>query len=250
MQNRHSRILLRALLRGRMREMRRKPDVPKERVPVKECLNGPARITSKELAPTHSVKKWHPPECLFYKSESGCRFGDMCSYARRQAEEQPSKRSKKNGDKSAVALLKKNEHHHRIGRPVVNAYSSNTRQWGCVFQDMEPPKSSSILRKSSDIRKPIRCVKFTKAVVRHANTRDQNPSLVMICPGDAHQRNPNTPIFEGRSQEETEWQERCARDAARRLAKKYPKIRGEKKAAFFSSSEKRCLPAPSNLKPE
>ena len=36
--------------------MRREPEVPEERVPVVECLNGPARITSKELATTHSVK--------------------------------------------------------------------------------------------------------------------------------------------------------------------------------------------------
>ena len=43
---------------------------------------------------------------------------------------------------------------------------------------------SLILQKSSNIRKPIRCVHFTKAVVRHANIRDQNPSLGMICPGD------------------------------------------------------------------
>ena len=54
-QNRHTRILLRALLRGRMREMRREPEVPEARVPVVECLDGPARITSKELAPIHSV---------------------------------------------------------------------------------------------------------------------------------------------------------------------------------------------------
>ena len=52
----HSRIFLRALLRGRMREMRREPEVPEERVPVVECLDGPARITSKELAPIHSVQ--------------------------------------------------------------------------------------------------------------------------------------------------------------------------------------------------
>ena len=83
---------------------------------------------------------------------------------------------------------------------------------------MEPLKSSSILRKSSDIRKPIRSVQFTKAVVRLADIRDQNPSLGMICPGDPHQRNPNAPKFEDRSQEETEWQERCAREAAWRLA--------------------------------
>ena len=109
-------------------------------------------------------EKWHPPECLFYKSENGCRFGEKCSYVHRQVEEQPTKRSKKNGDKSAVAMLKK-ERHQRTGRPVLNAYSSNTRQLGCVFQEMEPSKSSSILRKSSDIREPIRCVKFTKVTI-------------------------------------------------------------------------------------
>ena len=52
-------------------------------------------------------KRWHPPECLFYKTKSGCRFGEKCSYAHRQVDEQPSKRSKKNDDKSAVAMLKK-----------------------------------------------------------------------------------------------------------------------------------------------
>ena len=118
----------------------------------------------------------------------------------------PSKRSKKNGDKSAVAM------------------SKIARQLSCVFQDMEPPKSSSILRKNSNILKPIRCVRFTEAVLRHANIRDQNPSLGMICPGDPHQRNPNAPKFEDRSQEETEWQERCAREAVWRLAKNIRKF--------------------------
>ena len=84
---------------------------------------------------------------------------------------------------------------------------------------MEPPKSSSILRKSSDIRKRIRRVKFTKAVARHADIRDQNLSLGLICPGEPHQRNTNAPTFEDRSQEETEWQMRLAREAAWKLAK-------------------------------
>ena len=60
---------------------------------------------------------------------------------------------KKNDDKSAVAMLKKYELHDRTGQPVVDrdtrresnhgpvgCSSSNTRQFGCVFQDMEPPK--------------------------------------------------------------------------------------------------------------
>ena len=35
--------------------MRREPEVPEEKVPVDECLDGHARIALKELAPIHSV---------------------------------------------------------------------------------------------------------------------------------------------------------------------------------------------------
>ena len=49
--------------------------------------------------------------------------------------------------------------------------SSNARQLGCVFQDMTPPKS--ILRKSTDMQRPIQRVKFTKAIARHTKIRDQ-----------------------------------------------------------------------------
>ena len=55
-QKRHSRIRLRILSCSRVREMRREPEVPEARVPVVECLDGLARITSKELAANHSVK--------------------------------------------------------------------------------------------------------------------------------------------------------------------------------------------------
>ena len=49
----HSLIFLRIFSCGRMREMRREPEVPEGRVPVAGCLNGPSRITWKELAPIH-----------------------------------------------------------------------------------------------------------------------------------------------------------------------------------------------------
>ena len=165
---------------------------------------------------------------LVLQDQECLQMGEKCSYAHRQVDDRPSQRSKKNGDRSAVAMLKKkNERHQRTGRPVLDAYSSSTRQLGCVFEDMEPPKS--ILRKSSDIRKPIRCVKSTKAVVRHADIRDQNPSLGMICPGEPHQRSANAPKFEDRSQEETEWQEQGAREAAWRLAKNILKLKEKMK---------------------
>ena len=209
----------------------RSPSGRMSRLPCKGYLKGTCNNSFCE--------KWHPRECLFYKTKSGCRFGEKCSYAHRQVDEQPIKRSKNNGDKSAVAMLKKDDWqergpvtdqcHDRSGKPDKRSdqklgqksskrRSSDARQLGCVFQDTEPPKSSSILRKSSDIPKPIRRVKFTKAVARRANIRDQNPSLGMICPGEPHQRSPNAPKFEDRSQDETEWQEQGAHEAAWKLA--------------------------------
>ena len=132
MQKRHSRILLRDLPRGRQKNASRTRS-PKGRSPSGRMSRLPCKDYLKGTCTTLFCEKWHHPECLFYKSENGCRFGDKCSYAHRQGDEQPGKRSKKNGDKRAVAMLK------------------ITRQLGCVFQEMEPPKSSSILRKSSDI---------------------------------------------------------------------------------------------------
>ena len=211
---------------------------------------------------------------LVLQDKEWLQIWEKCSYAHRQVDEQPSKRSKKNDDKSAVAMLKKNDWHENVWQPVVNLdknhersgrpdknrdtyhelkrgptgrRSSNARQLGCVFQDMKPPKS--ILRKSSDMQKPIQRVKFTKAIARHTKIRDQNPSLGYICPGEPHQRSPNAPKFEDRSQEETEWQEQGAREAAWKLAKSVLKLKEQERATFFSPSENWCLPA-SNLKPE
>ena len=213
-------------------------------------------------------KRWHPPECLFYKNKNGCRFGEKCSFAHRQVDAQPTKWSKSNNDKSAVALLKKGDWHERgsvtdrshdrsgkpdkrsdkkLGQKSSQRQLSDARQLGCVFQDMTPPKS--VLRKSTDMPKTIQRVKFKKSIARHTKIRDQNPSLGYICPGEPHERSPNAPKFEDRSQDETEWQEQGAREAAWKLAKNVFKLKEHERAAFFSSPENRCLPA-STLKPE
>ena len=97
--------------------------------------------------------------------------------------------------------------------------------------------------------KPIQRVKFTKAIARHSKIRDQNPSLGYICPSEPHERSPNAPKFEDRSQEETEWQEQGARDAAWKLAKNVLNFKGAPTSNIFSPSENRCLPA-STLKPD
>ena len=69
---------------------------------------------------------------------------------------------------------------NKLERRSSQRRSSNARQLGCVFQDMKPPKS--ILRKSTDMQKPIQRVKFMKAIARHTKIRDQNPSLGYILP--------------------------------------------------------------------
>ena len=250
-----------------MSENHRGPEVPEvspsgrmSRWPCKDYLRGTCNNSFCE--------KWHPPECLYYRTKSGCRFGEKCSFAHRQVDEQPTKRSKTNNDRSAVAMLKKGNRQEResvsdachdrtvqpvkrsdnkLGRKSSKRRFSDARQLGCVFQDMTPPKS--ILRKSTDMPKPIQRVKFKKAIARHTKIRDQNPSLGYICPGEPHERSPNAPKFEDRSQEETEWQEQGAREAAWKLAKNVLKLKEHQRATFFSSPENRCLPA-STLKPE
>ena len=99
------------------------------------------------------------------------------------------------------------------------------------------------------MQRPIQRVKCTKAIARHTKIRDQNPSLGCICPGEPHQRSPNAPKFEDRSQEETECKEQSAREAAWKLAKNVLKLKEHEIATFFSPSENSWLPA-SNLKPK
>ena len=240
---------------------------PRGRSPSGRMSRWPCKDYLKGTCNNSFCEKWHPPECLFYKTKSGCRFGEKCSYAHRQVDEKPTKRSKKNDDKSAVAMLKMGDWHERgpvtdqghdrprqpgkkgdnkLERGPTGRRSFNARHLGCVFQDMKPPKS--ILLKSTDMQIPIQRVKFMKDIARQTKIRDQNPSLGYVCPGEPRHRSPNAPKFEDRSEEETEWQEQGAREAAWKLAKSVLKLKEHQRATFFSYPENRCLPA-SNLKP-
>ena len=76
--------------------MHREPEVPEEKVPVVECFDGLARITSKELAPIHYVKNGIIQNAC---STSPKMDADLVKSAlmriASQVEEQPSKRAKK-----------------------------------------------------------------------------------------------------------------------------------------------------------
>ena len=99
---------------------------PRGRESVWEVTRKTCRDDLKGKCTEPSCDFWHPPECQNYLKPSWCRFGDKCAVLHQQVEGQPSKKPRKNDDNCTVLLLKK------------------SRRLGCVFQDREPPRSSSI----------------------------------------------------------------------------------------------------------
>ena len=195
-----------------MSENHREPEVPEEEARVVECRDGLARVTLEELAITHFVKSGTLQNAC--STSPRVVVGVVKSAITRIARlmNNLTKRSKQNGDKSAVAMLKQSDWQgkgpvadqchgrsakpgkrsdKKLGQKSSKRRSSDARQLGCVFQDMTPPKS--ILRKSTDMQRPNQRVKFTKAIARHTKIRGQNPSLGYICPGEPHERSPNAP---------------------------------------------------------
>ena len=162
---------------SRMWKMHREPEAEAQ---VGKWLDCRATITSKQLASLHSVK-------------NGI-LQNACST-----------RSRVDADLEKSALMPIARLMNCLARSlkimVTKVQWLHWRihdSWVAYFYDVEPPKSTTILRKSSNMQKPIRCVRFTKAVVRHANIRDQYPSLGTMCPGDSHQLNTNWGSVSGR----------------------------------------------------
>ena len=59
--------------------MRRKPEVPEEEVPVVECIDGPARITSKEFEVIRFVKSGTFQNACSTRPRVFVGFGEKCS---------------------------------------------------------------------------------------------------------------------------------------------------------------------------
>ena len=83
-------------------------EFPEERVPVVDCLDGPARITSKELAPIHSVKSGTLQNACSASPRAVVGLGKSAHSHIVRLMNSRLKGPKKNDDKSAAAMLKKN----------------------------------------------------------------------------------------------------------------------------------------------
>ena len=140
-----------------MRQNERKPSrtrSPRGKSPSGRMSRWPCKDYLRELAITHFVKM-APSRMLALQDQECCRFGEKCSFAHRQVDEQPTKRSKKNDDKSAVAILKKGNWQEResvadgcpdrpgkpgkrgdkkLGQNSSKRQFSDARQLGCYFR--------------------------------------------------------------------------------------------------------------------
>ena len=182
--------------------------------PFKNCISENCTYPSCDFG--------HPSECQHDETKSRCKFGEKCVLMHREVDKQPNKKPK------TVAL-------------------KNSKQLGCVFQDVEPPKSNSILRKGTKFLGPKRSMRFPRSTLRHVKIRERRgPSQGVTQRFDPHERGPHAPKFEDRSGDETLKQERCARRVAWEMAK----LEVKDKATFHSLSEVWCPPAPSLKKPE
>ena len=240
----HSRIRLRILSCRRMREMHREPEVPEERVPVVECVDGLARITLEELAITHFVKSDTLQNACSTRPRVVVGLGKSALMHIARLMNSPANGPKRMMTKVHQPCWRSMSCMIEQGNPLfpvslvtrkatdlLGAVHRVHDNWVASFRTWSRRSCHQSYGSVQTCRSQSNVWEFTKAIARHTKIRDQNPSLGLICPGELHHRSPNAPKFEDRSQEETEWQEQGAREAA------------WKQTTFFSPSENWCLPA-------
>ena len=126
-QRQHSRVLLRALLRGQNERNASRTRSPRGKSPSGKMARWPCKDYLKGTCTNSCCEKWHPPECLFYKTKSGCRFwGKSARMHIVRLMNSRQKGLKKNDDKSAVAILKKGDWQER--GPVTDQCHDRTRE--------------------------------------------------------------------------------------------------------------------------
>ena len=147
-------------------------------------------LPRKELAPIHSVKSGTLQSACSTRPRVAADLGKSSRMHIVRLMNNLVTGPKKKDDKIAVAMLKKHELHGRTGKSVVCRDTRHEPNHGHIvcnssihdnlvasFRIWSRRSFPSILRKSSDMQKPIQRVKFTKAVARHTKIRDHNPSL-------------------------------------------------------------------------
>ena len=135
----------------------------------------------------------------------------------------------------------------KLGQNSSKRQFSDARQLGCVFQDMTPPKS--ILRKSTDMPKPIQRVKFTKVLHVIPKFETKIPRSVTFVQVNLMSVAPTLQNLRIVHKKRQSGKSKVPAKQRGSWPKNVFKLKEHERATFFSPSENRCLPA-STLKPE
>ena len=153
--------------------------------------------------------------CLNYKSDTVME--ENVSSRHVEAEEKPSKKSKKDCAKGSVAILKE------------------SAQLACVSHASHPRKSIQRERRIIGIKNVPSF--FPKALgTKSEFGKEPSPGIIQKC--EPYESGLCAPKLSERSHEETLHQERFARKAAWGLAKRIYKLKNADKATFYTLNEK------------
>ena len=151
------------------------PKSQKKKSPSGRMSRWPCKDYLKGTCTNSFCEKWHLAECLFYKTKSGCRFGEKCAFAHRQVDEQPTNQDlrnrnfwARNGNFEKNAVVKNQGTKQRVQRILGDCWQWETNGQcvkgdNCSFRhDMNKrgksspsnPSPNSFMRQSE--RKPSR----------------------------------------------------------------------------------------------
>ena len=222
-----------------------------------------------ELAITHFVKSGTLQNACSTRPRVVVGLGEKCLCGHRQVGEQPSERSKKNDDKSAVAMLKKGDWHesvwelvtyqshdrpgrpdkkrdHELERGSAGRRSSNVRQLGFVFQDMKPPKP--IFGKSWHAETNPTCGILENYCKSHKHSTPKSFARIYLPSWTSSAQAQRSIIWTSVSGGDRVARARCTRSSVE-AGQKCIKIKGAWKSNILLTLENWCLPA-RNVQPE
>ena len=191
-------------------------------------LRQPCKYYLKGFCTRSLCEYWHPPECPFYKTESGCKAGDVKSRTRAIVHQ------KKKEEKATTKML------WPLWKLYLNEVVCRKTRSHWILKEACSPGETRC-KKSWD-----QFNEFTRSAPRQASIgENKGPLLGKIHVTIPHQRSPYAMKFEDRSQEETERRQRCAQSTAWNLAKNTYKLTEKDKASFHWPSEEWVLPVAS-----
>ena len=142
-------------------------------------LRQPCRFYLKGTCTRSPCEYWHPPECQFFKTETGCEAGDECFFPHHEVVEQPNKKA----PQRLLFTKKKRKRRQECCGDCENCITIGLRlaRLGTIgFSKKQTATGEARCKVLGSIRK----VRFTQSTLRQSSIREnKGPSLGKMLPG-------------------------------------------------------------------